>query len=303
MRKFVIISPCYNEEKVIIPFLKELEEVFSMTEHIYTVIVVDDCSTDSTPEKLIHYRFQSEKFVLKPISLKYNIGHQGAIKQGLKYAERYHADGYIVIDSDGEDDPYAICKLTNENYGADIVFVTRGNRSESLFFRISYYCYKILFKSISGNKIHFGNFSMITKKVLNIINIQEFEHYPAFLSKLKYNKNYIQFDRRKRIDGVSKMSYNNLVLHGLKSLIEYAEHLLFFFIRILILLMFVLIIFGFYVLYSYFIKHNAIQGWASTMVLGLINSILITSGIIVLGLLILSQKKKSQHKSDLFFEI
>lgn len=302
MNRYVIISPCYNEEKVITVFLSELEETFSKTDCNYTVVIVDDCSTDESLMKLKSFKFQSQNYELKVIRLKYNVGHQEAIRQGLKFASTIDATGYIVMDSDGEDDPEAIRKLV-EPATFEIIFVSRGKRRETISFKIGYYFYKILFKIISGNNIHFGNYSIISKKVLASIHNQNFDHYSAFLSKLKFNKDFLTFDRRKRIGGKSKMNINNLVLHGLKSLIEYSEELLFFFIRLLLLMFIAFFIFGGYVLYSYFISHFAIPGWSSNIALGLINSILITSGIIILGLLIVSQRNRTKFQNDIYTEI
>ena len=302
MNRYVIISPCFNEEEVIPIFLSELENIFSKTDFLFTVIMVDDCSTDSSVEKLREFRFHSDKYELKTIRLKYNVGHQAAIRQGLKFAAQFDASGYIVMDSDGEDDPEAIIRLV-EVTDFDILFVSRGKRNETIPFKIGYFLYKILFKVISGNRIHFGNYSMISKKVLDAIVLQNFEHYSAFLSKLKYQKYFLKFDRRKRIDGKSKMNLNTLVLHGLRSLIEYSEELLFFFIRILILMFLMFFFFGGYVLYSHFITHYAIPGWSSNIALGLINSILITSAIIVLGLLIVSKKSSNKYHNDIYTEL
>jgi hypothetical protein len=174
----------------------------------------------------------------------------------------------------------------------DIVFINRGKRNESLAFKTGYLLYQLLFKIISGNKINFGNYSMVSKQVMDSISAQYFDHYSAFLSKLKFRKDFIRFDRRKRVNGSSKMNFNGLIMHGLKSLLEYSEELLFFFIRILSVIFFVFVLYGGYALYSYFFSHKAIPGWTSSILTGLVNSILITSGIIVLGLLIVSQRNR-----------
>jgi len=295
------VTPCFNEEDVIQKFLVELETALSKTDHEFTVVVVDDCSTDDTQTKIRETSFRMESLRLKPIRLSFNCGHQGAIKQGLRYAEKFEADGYIVMDSDGEDDPAAIASLTGIT-GKDIVFVRRGKRSESVLFKTFYALYKLLFRVISGSPIYFGNFSMISRRALTSINRQEYVHFPAFLSKTRFTKSHIRVDRRKRIDGNSKMKFDSLVMHGLLSLIEYSEQLLFFFIRILMaMLLFLAGVVG-YVVYEKLIMDRAILGWTSTMAIGLLNGVLITSGIIVLGLLMVSQRRISQSRTLLFTE-
>lgn len=300
-RRYVIVTPCFNEENVIGRFLDELELSIGRTRHEFTVVVVDDCSTDGTEKRIRECMTERKPFEIRAIRLTFNCGHQEAIKQGLRYAERFEADGYIVMDSDGEDDPAAIARLT-EICDRDIVFVKRGRRSESLLFKLFYMLYKLLFRIISGNQIYFGNFSMISRRTLLSLNRQEFRHYPAFLSKMRLTKTQIRVDRLKRIDGKSKMRFESLIMHGLMSLIEYAEQLLFFYIRILVaMLAFLGAVVG-YVAYEYLIKDRAIAGWTSTMATNLLNAVLITSGIIVLGLLMVSQRRTSRSSTELFTE-
>ncbi len=299
MDRFVIISPCFNEEQAISAFLAELESVIKSTSYAFTIIIVDDCSTDKTLDVLENFRFRSGNIELNIITLKFNIGHQEAIGHGLRAAAKIDALGYIVIDSDGEDNPEAIKTLVLMK-DFDIVFVTRGRREQTLMFKTGYLLYQLLFMIISGTRINYGNYSMISKKVVGIIAAKNFDHYSACLSKLKYPKRSVRFDRRARIGGESKMNYNSLIMHGLWSLIEYAHELLFFFIRVLFGIFLGSVLFGGYVVYGKFISHTAIPGWASTMVLGLINAGLITSGIIVLGLLILSQKNNNRREPGSF---
>ena len=276
---------------MILKFLNELEKELSIINKVFTVVVVDDGSTDSTLEKLQGYVFKSGNCKLEIVLMEYNSGHQAAIARGLEYAAGIEASGYIVMDCDGEDDIKAISQLVGMN-DFEIVFISRGKRKVGLGFRLGYAIYKLLFKMISGNAIDFGNYSMINRNVLNVVRQNGFQHYSAFLSKLKYKKEFLKYDRKKRHDGRSKMNYNNLVQHGVKSMVEYAEELLNFFIRILFFIIFVFILYGGYIVYSKFISQDAIPGWASSVTIGLINSMLITSGIIVLGVLILSRKNQ-----------
>ena len=156
---------------------------------------------------------------------------------------------------------------------------------------------------ISGNKINFGNYSMIKINVLNSLVEQNFIHYSAFLSKMKYNKKYICFDRNKRIDGKSKMNSNSLVIHGLKSIIEYSEEILFFFMKLLIAVFLLMSIYEGYVFYDKFISHKAISGWTSTITLSFIIIMLVIATIIILGLLLISQKERFKKMDKYFYEV
>jgi len=100
-----IVTPCYNEEKSIIPFLQSLEKNLAPTGQSFSIIVVDDCSQDDTPTLLSSFRFSSLLLTLQVLRLKFNMGHQSAIYQGLLFAHEINSDFVIVMDSDGEDDP------------------------------------------------------------------------------------------------------------------------------------------------------------------------------------------------------
>jgi glycosyltransferase involved in cell wall biosynthesis len=92
MGNYIIIAPCYNEEKALPSFLTELETIFNKTTHAFLVVIVDDCSTDASSEILRNFSFNSNRCKIEVVRLKYNMGHQKAIREGLKYASQRDAD-------------------------------------------------------------------------------------------------------------------------------------------------------------------------------------------------------------------
>ncbi|WP_103069039.1 glycosyltransferase [Aquimarina sediminis] len=302
--KYYIISPCFNEEEVIETFLKEIESKLSDTNKFFTVIVVDDASVDSSLNILQNFQFSSSRFSLKVIRLNFNMGHQEAINIGLNYAYKYKEDmkGAIIMDSDGEDDPNAIKELLKLK-DFDIVFVSRGKRKDGFVFKTGYFLYKILFRLIIGKSITFGNYSLISPKVLFAIHNQRFLHYAAFLSKQKFDIIKIRFDRQRRIDGKSKMNHKGLIFHGLSSLIEYSEEILFFLIRFFFVMFFFAITLGGYVLYSKFILNNAILGWASSVGSSILIVCVLIISTVIIGLLLLSIKKSMFYNIKSYEEI
>ena len=285
--RIAIITPCYNENHTIVRFLEQLEGTLANLPHHFTVVVVDDCSTDDTLPLLYQFDFKTRNLSLNIISLRFNLGHQGAIYQGLLYCQGLDAEKFIVMDADGEDDPIAILDIILEDE-ADIVHVVRGKRNEGLFFRIAYYFYKLLFRIITNKNMNFGNYCMINRKILNAAIHTSFIHFAAYLSKIKANHAYITHNRQKRIGGHSKMNAGSLVSHAFKSLTEYAESLLLIFLKLFIILAISFSGLIFYILYQKLFTDNAILGWASTMSVGLFNTALIAIGFYVIGILLLN---------------
>src|SRR4051812_23621832 len=103
-----IVAPCFNEGNTAIFFLQQLEKHLGGLPQAFQIVIVDDSSTDNTPDLLKQFDFTSANLSLHLLSNIFNLGHQGAIYQGLLYANSLDASYTIVMDSDGEDDPAAI---------------------------------------------------------------------------------------------------------------------------------------------------------------------------------------------------
>jgi glycosyltransferase involved in cell wall biosynthesis len=296
-----IITPCYNENNTIIKLLHELDTILPTINEQFNLIVVDDASTDNTLNLLSAFSFTAQNITFKIITVEYNVGHQGAIFQGLLYAGSLNAKHAIVMDSDGEDDPNAIQELVTRKH-TDLTYVVRGKRKEKMLFKVFYKCYQLLFFLITNKRMNFGNFCMLSERMIKVATHSSFIHFAAFLSKQKTIPDKIVYDRRSRLDGKSKMSYNGLLQHAFKSFIEYAEDLLMFFLKLFIVLM--LVSFGLiaYILYEKLFTNRAILGWASTLSASLFTIAIMCLGFFVIGLLLLNlvNKKPSDRYTDLY---
>lgn len=299
--RIAIVTPCFNENHTLIKFLTLLEETLANLPYHFAVTVVDDGSTDDTLKLLTRFTFEANNLSLHIITLPFNLGHQGAIYQGLLYSRQLDAEKFIVMDADGEDDPRAIADIVSEDE-ADIVHVVRGKRNEGVFFRLSYYFYRLLFRAITNRNMNFGNYCMINRKILDAVVHTSFIHFAAYLSKIKARHAYVTFDRRERIGGQSKMSTGSLVSHAFRSLTEYAESLLLLFLKLFIILAVVFSALIGYILYQKLFTDNAILGWASTMSVGLFNTALIAIGFYVIGVLLLSiaHNRNQSHKKQVY---
>jgi hypothetical protein len=206
------------------------------------------------------------------------------------------------MDGDGEDDPSAIRDLMTKT-DHDIVFVKRGRRSESPIFIIFYKIYKRIFRFVTGSSMSAGNFSMISNKVLKALIDSNFIHYSANLAKLKARKESIVSDRMPRLAGKSKMNFEALVLHGVRSLTVYAEELLLMFLKLFLIIMLVNSLIAAYVLYKKLFTDDAILGWASSLLASLANTALISIGFFVLGILTLNIHRKNEFKKTKIYTL
>jgi len=113
--KALVIIPAYNEGKNIAKLLDKLKEDCPE----YDVLVVNDCSCDSTSDIC-------KKRGVPVIDLPVNLGIGGAVQTGYKYAQYKGYDQAVQVDGDGQHDPRYIRALFSElDKGANLSIGSR----------------------------------------------------------------------------------------------------------------------------------------------------------------------------------
>jgi hypothetical protein len=220
----VVIMPVYEDRESASQLVAELARTLLPPP---MVIVVEDGSR--TPMRVAELTQAGVQGAI--IHLARNLGHQRAIATGLSYvAAHYEPSSVVVMDSDGEDVPSAIPSLLARLDGGDgdVVVAKRRQRSESWRFRAFYTVYRRLFRILTGRKIRFGNFMALSAgAVRRLAAMQEtWVHFPAsvIISKLKLAA--VPTDRGMRYAGQSQMNMVSLCLHGMRSMMVFAEDVL-----------------------------------------------------------------------------
>lgn len=276
-KKIYCLTPVFNDWESLHVLITQMEKIQVNNSNInFSIIVVNDGSTEENKIEL------KNNFIDTTIlNLKVNIGHQRAIAVGLQYIynEKDDYDYVVVMDSDGEDKPEDIILLLEKATKEDskkIIFAQRKKRQESILFKTGYFFYKYLFYFLTGQKINFGNFSVIPKKLLGKVVHQNniWNHYSGGIIQSKIPFDKVLLDRGKRYHGVSKMNFNNLIIHGLSSIAVYFDFLSLRILRYSLYGIGLCFISVMYIFYQKMFTNNAIPGWASSL-------ILIISGIIL----------------------
>ena len=235
MNIYTIILPTYNDWKSLSILLIQIEKYLKNTNIIYKVLIIDDNSSEKNKYRLNKNKFFKE---IKILRLKNNVGSQKAIATGLKFISKYQKkreDKFIIMDSDGEDDPKKIkeiIKFIDKNHKTKIITMNRTIRKESFFFSILYEIHLLLTFFITLKYIRFGNFSFLSRKVINSLTKKKelWLAYSATLNKFFESKESILAPRRKRISGKSKMSYSNLITHSLNIQSVYMKNIFYSYI-------------------------------------------------------------------------
>ena len=101
-----IIAPAFNEEGNIEPLIERIHEIFQPSGLVYEAVIVDDCSTDSTREKLL--QLAAKYPWLRVIRLDKNSGQTAAMDCGFRHA---WGKVYGTVDADMQNDPAEILRL------------------------------------------------------------------------------------------------------------------------------------------------------------------------------------------------
>ncbi len=121
-----IILPAYNEEEALPLLFDKIKNTFENIKENYTIVVVDDGSSDETPEIL---KKSLESYPLKTITHEKNMGLGSALFNGLNEAadKGEEEDIIITLDADNTHSPSLfiemIEKIREENN--DIVIASR----------------------------------------------------------------------------------------------------------------------------------------------------------------------------------
>jgi len=299
------LTPIYNDWDSFAVLIQEIcNHKQDLKQYNFFVVAVNDGSTEDLPKD-----FDYKNIPVTVLNLKINIGHQRAIAVGLQYIynEVSDYDFVVVMDSDGEDKPQDIKELINkaqQEKEKKIIFAQRKKRQESTFFKVGYFFYKYLFYFLTGQKISFGNFSVIPSKLLSKVVHQNniWNHYSGGIIQSKIPFEKVLLDRGKRYKGVSKMNFNSLIIHGLSSIAVYFDFLSLRILRYSLYGIGICFVSVLFILYQKIFTDNAIPGWASSLIL-IISGIILqlfSVTLIVLLLQLSSRKNISAPNSKIY---
>ncbi len=175
MIKLAIVSPCYNEEKVLRESARRLGELLDVMVADGRIspgsfmLFVNDGSRDSTWD-IIAALHGADKRV-RGINLARNVGHQAAIMAGMMTAKDW-ADAVITIDADLQDDLRAIPKMVDDfARGYDIVYGVKVQRTaDPLLKRLSAVAfYKLQAKMGVESIYNHADFRLMSRRALQML--------------------------------------------------------------------------------------------------------------------------------------
>ena len=243
MSKIKILIPVYNDWQSVFKLLENINSQVSKLNDEFSVIIVNDASTEIRPEFSVHLNNLNS---IQIMNMKENKGHARCNAAGLKHINEKEDFDYIIpMDGDGEDRPEELGLLIEKikDYPDTVVTADRVKRSEGFIFKFCYLAHKYLVFIFTGQTIKYGNYTCLPKSAVNVM-VNEPATWSSFsgsLAKIVKDRKSIPSERGTRYFGPSKMNFINLLKHSLSIIAVFKTTLLIRSILFLIVYLFLMI--------------------------------------------------------------
>jgi hypothetical protein len=192
-------------------------------------VAVDD--TGGLDPEIDRLRELPDVRVIEP---PFNLGHQRALVFALRVLrEQFAEHDYVVtLDADGEDRPADLPELlapllASPENTRKVALARRTRRHESLPFKILYFFFRILFRTLTGIVVRSGNFvayrGWLARRMLFHPHF-DLCYSSSFIS-LNLRVELVPLERGNRYAGQSRMSYGRLLTHGFGMLLPFTDQI------------------------------------------------------------------------------
>jgi glycosyltransferase involved in cell wall biosynthesis len=282
MTHLSVVIPVYNESSLIKELVKRVTSNLKSITEDFEIIIVDDGSQDKTWDLIVNESRNETR--IKAVKFSRNFGHHYAITAGL---HRTNGDWVIVMDGDLQDRPEVIPELYKKSQeGFEVVFVTRQNRPEKLYYIITQKIFYWILRNLSG--INFdsrqANFSIISKKVVEAFRIfpENTRFYGSTIKWLGFKSGFIFADHGKRHSGKPSYTFRKRIKLAVDIILSFSDRPLKMAIGLGITISSISLLISIWIIYRKIKWGFDVIGWASVIVtmLFLGGIILIILGII-----------------------
>lgn len=277
------IIPCLNEQDNLNALLPELLAMLQAQGCEYEILVVDDGSTDATPEVMRHWTVLHPEIVY--LRLSRNFGKEAALTAGLEAAR-----GQVVacLDADMQHPPSLVPEMLDRwRAGVQMVYAVRATREdETLFKRIGTRVFYKLMRTSNGLHVpeNAGDFRLMDRAVVDaLLRLPERDRFmKGLFAWVGFEAEAMPYTPPERLHGISRFKPVKLfrfAVDGLTAFTTWPLRLLSITGLALSMLSF---IYGLVVIVSHWLYGDPVRGWATliTVVLFFAGVNLISIGVV-----------------------
>ncbi len=217
------VVPVMNEEAAVANFVQTLSTFLKSFTDVYEIILIDDGSTDRTPE-IIKNELLSDK--VRWIQFSRNFGKENALTAGLHHAE---GEAILLIDADFQH-PLQTVKTFFEYWlqGYDMVYGVRESRDDEGYIKqkITRLFYHLIGKmSEVAIPADAGDFRLLSRNVVDALN--QYGEQARFMKGLYacvgFKSKAIPYKVAKRTLGKSSFRFGRLFSLALTGIISFSD--------------------------------------------------------------------------------
>lgn len=279
-----IVAPCHNEAAGVRQFYQQLRETLAKLKNCrYRIVLVDDGSSDATPQILVELSRGDPDLCV--VTLSRNFGHQIALTAGLDAAD---GDAVIMMDADLQHPPALIPEMVARwQQGADIVSAVRQSTGGASWWKsaTSGLFYRLI-NLLSDTYIVPGaaDFCLLSRRAHQaILSVRERQRFlRGIVSWVGFNRTFVPFEAPPRYAGQSSYSPAKMIRLAMTAVISFSSAPLRMATRLGLLLSAAGFAYLAYILIAWLFLERNEPGWTST-----ISVILILGGVqlVFMGLL------------------
>ncbi len=221
---FSVVAPVYNEQESIAAFSARVMEVMERLGEPFELVLVDDGSSDRSPELLRALAAHDPR--IRVARLSRNFGHQMALTAGMDLAR---GQAVITLDSDLQDPPELIPELVAKwRAGGEVVYAQRTRRrGETLFKRASAAAFYRLLRRLTSLDIppDAGDFRLLDRRVVNALGqMRERRRFLRGLSVwVGFRQVAVPYERRERYAGATKYPLRKMLALAADGVIGFSD--------------------------------------------------------------------------------
>lgn len=233
--RILIVVPCFNEEAAIATVVREINEVKQRYGLNLDILVVNDCSTDSSITVI-------RGLDCLHLDLPVNLGIGGAMQAGYKYAYRHGYDIAVQMDGDGQHPANELPKILQPviDGKSDVVigsrFLEKNGFQSTAIRRIGITYFRWLNAALIGRSIYdsTSGFRAFNRRTLKIVTGYYPDEYPEPESIVQFGLYNLRIHEvpvimRERQGGVSSIGTGQAIYYMMKVTLG----ILFVYIRLL----------------------------------------------------------------------
>lgn len=280
-----LIIPVYNEQGVVSTFHAQLCQAVDALPYAFTILYVDDGSSDGTPAELAALAQADGR--VHVVTLSRNFGHQAALSAGL---DRASGDFTITLDGDGQHPPTLIPQMLSlAQAGYEVVLTQRLESDELSWFKraTSALFYRLLNRVGSTNILPGGaDFRLLSRAAVQALcSLPEYHRFlRGMVAWIGFRTVILPFAQPARLAGHSKYSLRKMTRLAMDAVFSFSLVPLYMGISLGVLFLLGALAEAVYVL-SFWITGNTANlapGWSSLMFMLLVvgGTLMITLGVV-----------------------